>query len=130
MRNSPASPYTEFLTAIYRLPPKRTGTFCLGVGLFLALVLCVAVPAKSALVSGQVYDKDGNVVRNTTFILQDGGRKPLGKEFATDGSGTYGVYLDPGLYYVQPQNHSELEGEIRSYPQPVHQDIHLHSKRK
>ena len=94
------------------------------------LVLSFAVPAKSALVSGRVYNQNGALVRNTTFTVQDSNRQPVpGKDFQTDRSGTYGVYLEPGEYFVRAkENDSKGEGVIKSYPQPVHQDIYLRAQ--
>jgi hypothetical protein len=126
MRRSSTSLQIDSLITISRLPRLRNGKLRLAIYIFLALVLCFPVPAKSALVSGRVYDPNGNVVRNTTFIVQNAGRQPICKNFTTDDSGTYGVYLEPGEYFAEPkENKPGWEGVIRSYPQPVRQDIHL-----
>ncbi|MEJ2008749.1 MAG: carboxypeptidase-like regulatory domain-containing protein [Acidobacteriota bacterium] len=103
----------------------RAGRIGLGIGILLTLVLCFAVPAKSALVSGRVYSPKGKVVPNTQFTVTNAKGDRVAT-FTTDGTGTYGVSLNPGVYSVRSKDKPGWVGEVRGSPQPGHEDIHLH----
>lgn len=95
------------------------------------LVLCVTIafalllptPTHADQISGRVYDPSGVVMKDRTFTAQRGRDSTI--TFRTDPSGNFSVYLDAGRYEVHPQNDSSMVGEIKSYNQPVDQDIHL-----
>ena len=94
--------------------------------LVLALLVCFAVGAWADLVSGRVFDPNGNALKNTAFDVFKG--DAVANRFTTDASGNFTVYLDSGRYTVRPQNDKTLEGTLESYAQPARQDIRLHRR--
>ena len=94
-----------------------------GLGLLLALLTGLAVPASADGISGRVYGPDGKPQPNTAFTARREKSPPV--EFLTDASGDFSVYLDQGRYTVSSQADPSLEGVIVSQSQPVQQDIHL-----
>lgn len=81
----------------------------------------------AALASGHVYNPGGHPVPNQTLVVYNANGKPTDRQFATDNSGSYGIYLQPGEYIMRAANNAYQEGRITSHPQPVDQDIHLHA---
>lgn len=95
----------------------------IGIGLCLATVpaLCLPGPADAGLVSGRVSDATGKFQLGSTFNVRtaDGKIVPVN----TDNTGTYRVFLPPGIYTVEfPDGR---KAEILSHPEPIKQDIHL-----
>lgn len=92
------------------------------IGLGLVIVLCLVISAWADFVSGRVFGPDGKTLPNAKFTAELGGNKI---NFATDNSGNFSVYLDPGTYTVHPAADSSVEGIIHGYPQSATEDIHL-----
>jgi hypothetical protein len=91
---------------------------CLGI----AVVLCLVVSAWADFVSGRVFGPDGRILPNATFTAENAGQNV---NFATDNSGNFSVYLEPGTYTVHPSADNTVEGVIHGYPQSATEDIHL-----
>ena len=102
--------------------PRKCATLCIT----LALVFCSAIAAWADLVSGRVYDPDGNVVKSASLEVVKG--DAVVNTFTTDGSGNFTVYLEPGTYRVRMKGQASLEGTIQGYQQPVRQDIRLQKR--
>jgi len=101
---------------------RKCATLCIT----LALVFCSANAAWADLVSGRVYDPDGNVVKSAPLEVVKG--DTVVNTFTTDGSGNFTVYLEPGTYKVRMKGQASLEGTIQGYQQPVRQDIRLQKR--
>lgn len=91
---------------------------CFGI----AVVLCLVVSAWADFVSGRVFSPDGKILPSATFTAENGGHKV---NFATDNSGNFSVYLEPGTYTVHLGADNTVEGVIHGYPQSATEDIHL-----
>lgn len=94
---------------------------CLGI----AVVLCLVASARADFVSGRVFGPDGKSIPNAAFTAENGGNTVT---FATDDSGNFSVYLEPGTYTVHSSADSAVEGVIHGYPQSATEDIHLRKR--
>ena len=111
-----------------RLVPKmRFWSACL---IMAGIVILTGTPLRADLVSGRVYDSSGKPVPAKSFTVKNS-KGTCVKQFDTDQSGNFGVFLSSGRYsvgYAPPnQDCSKFKdlGVIESYSQPVQQDIHL-----
>ena len=92
--------------------------------LVIGLALCFPTAVTADVVSGQVYDPAGVLLTNQTFrVLGEG--DAVVATFTTDASGHFSVFLQPGAYRVRRQGADDMEGEIKSLPQPARQDVRL-----
>jgi hypothetical protein len=94
---------------------------CLGI----AIVLCLVVSAWADFVSGRVFGPDGNILPNAKFTAENGAQKI---DFATDNSGNFSVYLEPGTYTVHRSADNTVDGVIHGYPQSATEDVHLRKR--
>ena len=92
--------------------------------LIVGLALCFPTVVTADVVSGQVYDPAGALLANQTFRVLGEGDVEVAK-FTTDASGHFSVYLQPGAYRVRRQDADDLEGGIKSSPQPARQDVRM-----
>ncbi len=99
---------------------SQRARLCLVVG----LALCFPTVVTADVVSGQVYDPAGVLLTKQTFRVLGAGDAVVAK-FTTDESGQFSVYLKPGAYRVRRQDADDLEGSIKSYPQPARQDVRM-----
>lgn len=99
--------------------------------LAITFLLWVTIFARADIVSGRVFDPDGNLLQNVTFyVYEDEQARDRVAEFTTDESGHFSVYLDQGTYLVRSAD-ERFEGEVHGYPQSTsEEDIHLHLRRR
>ena len=97
--------------------------------LAIILILFFAISAEADMVSGRVYDKTRTFQPGDEITIS--GRDPNGNFISvraqTDRKdGSYKLFLPPGAYEVELKKENKtLRGKIRSFPQPIQQDIYL-----
>lgn len=97
-----------------RMSPFRNGMRAPIVALALA---CLTGAAQGAMVYGRVYG--GGFKAGESFTVASA-QKEIRLTVPTDRNRNYAVDLPPGRYRVEYRGRT---AEIRSYPQPVQQDI-------
>jgi hypothetical protein len=84
------------------------------------------VVANAELVYGRVFGADGKFKPRDSVVIKDSNGRAV-KTVKTDEYKSYSVYLPPATYKVEFKDNSNAiwEASIKSYPQPVRQDIYL-----
>ena len=103
---------------------KRVFAGSMLVCLAFAVVFLSVVPSEAGTVYGHVFLDDGSFPPQgiLTFLDAEGNRFTM----RTDQNGNYNAFLPPGVYTVTFTQEGATWGTtIRSYPNPVKQDIRM-----
>ena len=105
--------------------------YCEWIQVSLAFILFFcAVPAEAGMVYGRVYCEGCNLPPQITFTVTN---QANNESFSvtTDSNRDYSIFLSPGIYrVVVTHGHDRRwEARIRSYSNPIREDIYLEEMR-
>jgi hypothetical protein len=100
--------------------------------LCLAFILVLfAVPAEAGMVYGRVYCDGCDLPQQITFTVTNEAKNNEDFSVTTDNNRNYSMFLPPGIYRVEVTyaRNKKWRARIRSYSNPIREDIYLEEMR-